>query len=165
MSEQGHTNRPNYLRQQPTVTGAATGLVLFSTYASILTPVVFTLNVLKAMFGRASNPSPSDPNEPEINLKQTLISEWGLKKIIKPMIHISHVDIEWSQGPIPKTFLFNAHQLSLLHARAEIICINSSAPDKEIRVARAFMDYITREGHKKDNGNIVGIKPDEKNLG
>jgi hypothetical protein len=164
MSEQGNPKRPNYLGQPPTVAGTAAGLVFFFTYASILTPVVF-FNRLKTLFGGASNPSPSDPNKPEINLNQTLISEWGLKKIIKPMIAISHVNIEWSQGPIPKTFLFNAHQLSLLHARAEIICINASAPEKEIKIARAFMDYITREGHRKENDIIVGIKPDEKNLG
>jgi hypothetical protein len=165
MSEPSNNRRPNYLRQQPTVASTTTGLVLFFTYASILTPVIAVLNGIKTIFGGVANPIPSGSNEPEINLQQTLISDWELKRIVKPMIGISHMDIEWFRGPTPKTFLFNSNQLSLLHARAESIAVTSSGSGKEIQIAREFMDYITRDGHRKTDNNITQIRPDENKLG
>jgi hypothetical protein len=157
MNNNDSTRRPHYLRQEPTVLGSATGLAIFSTYATFLTPVIWVLSGIKTVFDSATKSDLSDPGNSNDPVKKTTVSDWELKNVVLPMIKISHINIDWSEGTVPKTVLFNTHSLNLLHARAELVSIDSSSPDKNKKIASLYMSYFTRDGVKKERGNIVDI--------
>jgi hypothetical protein len=154
--------RPNFLRQQQSFLGGIAGLSTLFMITSILTPVIL-LNSLKNLFGETSNASPSAPNEPEKITPKTIVSEWELKNVIRPMIEIGHVNVEWKNGEIPKTFSFNSYDLNILHARAETVAI-SPHQQTEINIAQNFMRYFTRDGYRKMEENIFAINLSEQKL-
>lgn len=163
MSEQNNTNRPAFLRTQPTAAGATLGLVLFSTYASIFTPLAF-LKTLKNVFGGNANPLPKDPNGLEKPVEETIVSDWELKNIVYPMINISHINLRWSDGTIPNTVFFKTHDLNILHARAEAVNINAHLTDQDKKIAILYMTYFTSDGRRKEDTNVYVLPLKENKL-
>ena len=104
------TGRPNFLRNEPTLARTFAGVVVFSSFASVLTPVIVVLKGIKTFFDSVRRPDPSEPegnNQNEINPKISptdfhivyvdanivCVTEDSVEKVIKPLCKKYEVDL------------------------------------------------------------------------